>query len=193
MYSRLNVDPANPHAKRGSASKAIVSRSAVMHAAGLWLAALIALVPTPARAVDGCLVLLCLAAPNWRAIPQCVPPVQQLFRDLARGKPFPTCGMSGAGNTANHAWSNAPTFCPPQYTRVIDGESAPIYQCDYSGAISVSINGAPFSRTWWSFGGDSVTEFSPAAKTQLGTWDTRFDDDYANWLASLPPPAPDTP
>lgn len=150
-------------------------------------------VPTSARALDGCLVLLCLAAPSWRAIPQCVPPVKQLFRDLARGKPFPTCSMSGSGNTANHAWSSAPAYCPPQYTRVIDGESAPIYQCDYSGAISVSINGAPFSRTWWSFGGDSVTEFSPAAKTQLGSWDTRFDDDYAKWLASLPPPASDTP
>ena len=73
MYSRLNVDPSNPHAKRGSASKAIVSRSTVMHAAGLWLAALIALVPTPARAVDGCLVLLCLAAPSWRAIPREAP------------------------------------------------------------------------------------------------------------------------
>ena len=51
MDSRLNVDPSNRHAKRGSASKAIVSRPTVMHAAGLWLAALIALAPTPARAV----------------------------------------------------------------------------------------------------------------------------------------------
>jgi hypothetical protein len=151
------------------------------------------LLPKPAHAVDGCLVLLCLAAPSWRAIPQCVPPVKQLFRDLARGKGFPTCGMAGAGNRANHVWSNAPAYCPPQYTRVIDGESAPIYQCDYSGAISVSINGAPFSRTWWTFGGDSVTEFSPAGKAQLGSWDTRFDDDYAKWLASPPRPAPDTP
>jgi hypothetical protein len=147
----------------------------------------------PARAVDGCLVLLCLAAPSWRAIPQCVSPVRQLFKDLAKGKPFPTCSMSGAGNTANHAWSSAPAFCPPQYTRVLDAEGGPIYQCDYSGAISVSINGAPFSRTWWSFGGDSVTDFSPAAKTQLGTWDTRFDDDYAKWLAALPPPPADLP
>ena len=101
--------------------------------------------------------------------------------------------MSGAGNTANHAWSSAPAFCPPQYTRVLDAEGGPIYQCDYSGAISVSINGAPFSRTWWSFGGDSVTDFSPGAKTQLGTWDTRFDDDYAKWLAALPPPPADLP
>ena len=39
-------------------------------------------------------------------------------------------------------------------------------------------------------GGDTVTEFSPAAKAQLGTWDTKFDDDYAAWFAALPPPAP---
>jgi hypothetical protein len=188
MDRRLNVDPSNLAAKRSSARGPRASRTTVMHAAVLWIAAMAAMLPTPARAVDGCLVLLCLAAPSWRAIPQCVPPVKQLFRDLARGKAFPTCSMSGAGNTANHAWSSAPAFCPPQYTRVIDGESAPIYQCDYTGAISVSINGAPFSRTWWSFGGDSVTEFSPAAKMQLGTWDTRFDDDYARWLAALPPP-----
>ena len=168
------------------------ARRVLLHGVVALVTALM-LLPKPAYAVDGCLVLLCLAAPSWRAIPQCVPPVKQLFRDLARGKGFPTCGMAGAGNRANHAWSSAPAFCPPQYTRTFEAESGPIYQCDYSGAISVSINGAPFSRTWWSFGGDSVTEFSPAAKTQLGSWDTRFDDDYAKWLASVPPPAPDTP
>jgi hypothetical protein len=139
----------------------------------------------PARSADGCLVLLCLAAPSWRAIAQCVPPVQQVFRDLARGRPFPTCSMAGAGNSASHAWASAPDFCPPQYTRVIEAESSPIHQCDYSGAVSVSINGAPFSRTWWSLGGGSVTEFSQAAKTQLGNWDTRFDDDYAKWTTTL--------
>ena len=162
--------------------------STPVRALAACLGIFLGLAARPAQAVDGCRVLLCLAAPSWREIPQCVPTIQQLFRDLARGKPFPSCGMSGAGDNANHAWSNAPTFCPPQYTRVIDSESAPIYQCDYSGAITVSINGAIFSRTWWSFGGDSVTDFSPAAKTQLGTWDTRFDDDYAKWLAALPPP-----
>ena len=36
-------------------------------------------------------------------------------------------------------------------------------------------------------GGDTVTEFTPAAKARFGTWDTRFDDDYALWLASQPP------
>ncbi len=151
-----------------------------------------ALLPRAAQAVDGCLVLLCFAAPSWRSIPQCVPPIKQVLRDLARGKSFPTCGMAGGSNSASHAWASAPDNCPPQYTRVFDSESGPIYSCDYTGAVSVSINGAPFARTWWTMAGDTVTEFSPAAKTQLGTWDTRFDDDYAAWLASLPPPAPPT-
>ncbi len=146
--------------------------------------------PTPARAVDGCQVLLCFAAPSWRSIPQCVPPINQVLRDLARGRPFPICAMSGAGNSASHAWASAPSYCPPQYTRVFDGESAPIYSCDYTGAVSIAVNGAPFARTWWTTAGDTVTEFSPVAKAQLGTWDTRFDDDYARWLAALPPPAP---
>jgi hypothetical protein len=145
-----------------------------------------------ARAVDGCLVLLCFAAPSWRSIPQCVPPIKQVLRDLARGKAFPTCGMAGGGNSASHEWASAPGYCPPQYTRVFDGENGPIYSCDYSGAVSVSVNGEPFARTWWNMGGDSVTEFSPAAKAQLGSWETKFDDDHAAWLASLPPQAPPT-
>jgi hypothetical protein len=159
-------------------------------AAAILVAIALATIPAPARAVDGCTVLLCLAAPSWRAIPQCVPPIQQMLRDLARGRGFPTCAMAGAGNSSSHAWANAPGYCPPQYTRVIDGRNGPIYRCDFTGAVSVNINGAPFARTWWSAGGDTVTEFSPAAKAQLGTWDSRFDDDYAAWLAALPPPAP---
>ena len=159
----------------------------------MWVAALVTLAAlatfsAPARAVDGCKVLLCLAAPSWRSIPECVPTINQLHRDLARGKPFPVCSMAGAGNSANNDWASAPTNCPPQYTRVLDGESGPIYSCDYAGAVTVSINGAPFTRTWWSMGGDTVTEFTPAAKAQLGTWDRKFDDDYASWLAAQPVP-----
>lgn len=143
-------------------------------------------------AVDGCLALLCFAAPNWRGTQQCVPPVVQVLRDLARGRPFPRCDMAGAGNSAKAEWAAAPTFCPPQYTRAVENESTQFHICDYAGAVSVSINGELFSRTWWNMGGDSVTEFSIAAKTQLRTWDTRFDDDYARWL-SQQPPASETP
>lgn len=148
---------------------------------------------TPTQAVDGCKVLLCLAAPNWRLIPDCVPTIRQLYRDLAHGKPFPVCPMAGAGNSANNIWASAPRYCPPQYVHVFVGESGPLYSCDYTGAITVNINGAPFTRTWWSMGGDTVTEFTPTAKAHLGTWDTRFDDDYATWLATQPPLDPSTP
>ena len=148
---------------------------------------------TPARAVDGCLVLLCFAAPSWRAIPQCVPPIRQVLRDLARGRAFPTCAMSGPANSASHQWASAPTNCPAQYTRVFEGESGPIYSCDYTGTVAISIEGALWARTWWSMAGDTVTEFTPAAKAKLGTWDSQFENDYATWLASLPPPAPPCP
>ena len=145
-----------------------------------------------AIAADGCLVLLCFAAPSWRAIPQCVPPIREVLRDLARGRAFPTCAMAGPGNSASHQWSSAPGNCPPQYTRVTETDHGPVFSCDYNGAVSVAINGAPFARTWWSVAGDTVTEFSAGAKTELGSWDNRFEDDYAVWLASLaslPPPS----
>jgi hypothetical protein len=144
-------------------------------------------------ALDGCLVLLCLAAPSWRAIPQCVPPIRQLLRDLALGRAFPTCGMSGTGNTASHRWSAAPAFCPPQYVTVIEGESAPTYLCQYDGAVSVEIDGALWARTWWSIRGDTVTEFTDVAKATLGSWDSRFEDDYDTWLAAQPPAPPEPP
>lgn len=149
--------------------------------------------PKASHAVDGCLVLLCFAAPSWRVIPPCVPPIRQVLHDLARGRPFPTCAMAGSGNAASHTWASAPDTCPPQYTRISDGESAPVYACDYIGAVSVSIRGAAFARTWWSMSGDTVTEFSSAAKTQLGSWDTRFDDDFAAWLAARPAPVDSAP
>ena len=184
MDSFFTLDPAADAAKRYRAIRCA------------WLFALLAGLAgftQPARAVDGCKVLLCFAAPSWRDIPQCVPTIHEVLHDLARGKPFPTCAMSGPANSASHQWSSAPTYCPPQYTRVIDGESGPIYSCDYTGAVAVNIDGVLWARTWWSFAGDTVTEFTPAAKTQLGTWNTKFDHEYATWLASLPRPAPPCP
>lgn len=166
-----------------AAAKSPQFRAAGASAAVLSLSLL---APTAAHAVDGCLVLLCFAAPSWKSIPQCVPPIRQVLRDLARGKAFPTCGMSGAGNSARHAWARAPGNCPSQYTRVHETESGPIYTCDYTGAISVTIDGKPFTRTWWDMGGNTVTDFSPAAKSQLGTWDTRYDDEAAEWRRSHP-------
>ena len=163
--------------------------TAVVRSAGLAALSTLTLVPwLPAAAADGCTVMLCLAAPNWRDIAECVPPVRQVMRDLARGKPFPSCEMTGAGNSARHAWSATPEFCPPQYTRESELEGTKVYTCDYSGAITVTIDGKRFTRTWWSGSGDTVTQFSSTAKSQLGTWDRRYDAEYAAWLAARPMP-----
>lgn len=171
---------------RGAAQLVAKVRKLCVASAASALASLSLLAPSAAHAVDGCLVLLCFAAPSWKSIPQCVPPIRQVLHDLAHGEPFPTCGMSGAGNSASHTWARAPGRCPPQYTRVYEREHTTLYRCDYTGVVSVSIDDKPFTKTWWSFSGDTVTEFSPAAKSQLGIWDTRYDDEEAEWRRSHP-------
>jgi hypothetical protein len=54
-----------------------------------------------ARAQDasfGCKVLLCAAAtaPGWPGIPYCVPVMQTLFRQLAKGGGWPSCPEGNA-------------------------------------------------------------------------------------------------
>lgn len=164
------------------------TRSLRRHGAAAVATAFIA-IATPAAAVDGCLVLLCFAAPSWRAIPQCVPPITDVLRDLARGRPFPTCGMGGAGNAGSHQWASAPANCPPQYSYASELESGIAYSCGYTGVVTVQIDGSLWSRTWWSMGGHTVTDFSPAAKLRMGSWDTKFDDDFAAWSALQAVPA----
>lgn len=51
----------------------------------------------------GCEVLLCLANPNGpRAVSECKPPIDRLFRCLSKRHPckFPSCPMAGDGNYA---------------------------------------------------------------------------------------------
>lgn len=51
----------------------------------------------------GCEVLLCLANPNGpTAVPPCLPPIQELWRALARGHAFPTCTMASGPNGRSH-------------------------------------------------------------------------------------------
>jgi hypothetical protein len=145
---------------------------------------------TSTLAADGCLVLLCLAAPDWRSVSACVPPIQQVLQDLAQGREFPSCTFAGAGNSARQDWTSGAADCPEQYVRYEDGENTRVASCAYQGVVTVNVNAVPFTRTWWSFSGDTVTEFSPAAKQQLGRWSSRFDDDHADWLARQIPPAP---
>ena len=48
-----------------------------------------------ASAADGCKALLCFANPNGpMAVAECVSTVREVIRDMAKGRPFPTCNSS---------------------------------------------------------------------------------------------------
>jgi hypothetical protein len=189
MQTVCTVDRPAAVAKRKNAS--VVTRLWLWLGQRQWSVTpcLLCLLAAPAQAIDGCKVMLCLAAPNWREVPLCVPTIHELMRHLAKGRSFPICKGAGPDNGADNEWAGAPNNCPVQYVFEVDGPNGPRLRCKYTGAIVVKVASTVWTRTWWTFDGDSVTEFSAAAKAQLGKWDTRFDDDYASWLAALPPPA----
>lgn len=138
--------------------------------------------PLAAHADDwGCTVILCLADPRGPTTePQCRPPIERLWRELARGRGFPTCDM-GAGSTSNaqHQWASADN-CPPQYLQY-ESESGQA-RCGFSGAVTVNISGQPYTRVWWS-AGDSVTENMSSKAAQSPGASQRFQKDYAVWKA----------
>jgi hypothetical protein len=141
---------------------------------------------TPAWAADGCKVLLCLAGP-WQSIAACISEVEQLFQDLWKGEPFPSCGFASgtpyaqdlpSGRTPAHAsaantwlaqWAPAADpNCPRQYVTTFPAKGRTMYACEYVGMITVQIDGAPWSRTYWSTTGGSVTELAADAPLFAG-------------------------
>lgn len=157
----------------------------------------------PAWAVDGCKVLLCLAGP-WESIPACVGEVEQLFRDLWNGDPFPSCSFASGvtytpnilaptADTASAAnnwlaqWAAVPDpNCPPQYVTRFDAIGRSKYGCMYVGMIAVRIDGQLWSRTYWNVGGGSVTELSSYARSVLGVQSVRWIGDLQADQAAHP-------
>ena len=97
----------------------------------LGLAAAVAMFVGPAaHASDyGCKVLLCLANPNGpRAVSECVPPINQLFRDLARGRSFPTCELAESPSGGGRSWAQRGVSyydpCPGGTTALASGSYA---------------------------------------------------------------------
>ncbi|VVE85393.1 hypothetical protein [Pandoraea sputorum] len=74
-----------------------------------WLIALLIVgAAAPAHASDfGCKVLLCLANPASNGGPQgvaeCVAPIDQLYHDLDKGRPFPTCDLADGNDGGSYA------------------------------------------------------------------------------------------
>ncbi len=87
------------------------------------------LIGPPASASDyGCKVLLCLANPNGaRAVSECRPPIDQLFTDLARGRPFPTCDLAQS-SSGTQSWAQQGLSyydpCPTGTTALANGMQA---------------------------------------------------------------------
>lgn len=55
----------------------------------------------------GCKVLLCLANPasngGPKGVAECVPPINQLYRDLRKGRPFPSCDLADGNDGSSYA------------------------------------------------------------------------------------------
>lgn len=78
----------------------------------------------------GCKVLLCLSNPAGpRAVSECVPPINQLFRDLARGRDFPSCDLASAPDVrGGRSWAQQGVSyydpCPEGTTALAGGTYA---------------------------------------------------------------------
>ena len=142
--------------------------------------------PSAAKA-DGCTVLLCLAG-NWNQIQQCVPPVRQALRDVARGRGWPSCSMSSSNSsaaTSAHNRQPSAAECPGPYlyaSRNLDTGAITGYHCNLAGVVEVKVSGAVWSKTFWDWNESAVTWYSPAAKSALnGLFDPTYDVLDASW------------
>ncbi len=60
-----------------------------------------------------CTVLMCLANPDGpKAVAECVDPIEKLYRDLHRGKPFPHCNLAQSNEGSARAEPKSTLFDP---------------------------------------------------------------------------------
>ena len=139
---------------------------------------------TPAHAVDGCKVMLCITA-NWKNISQCRPDVEQAIHDVERGHGWPSCNEA---NGASYQRTSEAT-CPAFYS-LYNLDNGTWASCQYDAILSVRVNNAQWSDMFWTMGGTATsTRYYPPARAALGTTiDPRFDLDAAAWVP--PPTAP---
>ncbi len=113
---------------------------------------LVGLSSVPAHASDwGCQVLLCLSNPQGpTAVGECVPPIEKLWSELAKGHSFPSCDMSDGNDGSSHAQPviNAYDPCP---TGTIDAaQGANVVQ-------GSKINGGGYGVNGFNFDGQVAT------------------------------------
>lgn len=180
----------------------------------LALASVLALsAAAPAYAVDGCRVLMCMAA-NWRDISECRPDVERALRDVARGKGWPECSFSGSGGdqaiptTGTRQYATMPNACP-EYFKVwflVETENAFVWDwyCSFTGYLDTYIEGRHWVRWYFDMYGNSLPEWDTAAREafpeELGNKRIGVDVYHDYWVAAgshygppHPPPEKDPP
>lgn len=110
----------------------------------IWLSGLLSLSAPSAVADDyGCTVLLCLSNPNGpKAVSECVSPIDRLYNDLRKGRPFPHCDLASTSDHKSAAVTGRNYFddCPaglsalPAGDFALDQKSNHLYQGIGSGA-----------------------------------------------------------
>ena len=136
--------------------------------------ALLSLSPLFAHADDwGCQVLLCLADPRGpETEAECVPPIEKLWSELAKGHGFPSCDMNSSlsslppalreligpvnSNTSASNTFASGSYCSPDLL-YWGGQDNGTLMCRASGGVNVSIDGKLFTRVWWGTGGNPST------------------------------------
>lgn len=75
----------------------------------------------------GCKVLLCLSNPaangGPKGVAECIPPINQLFQDLRKGRPFPSCDIADGNDGSSYARVVFDPYdpCPPSLQPALPG------------------------------------------------------------------------
>lgn len=131
----------------------------------IWLTGLLGLSAPSAMADDyGCTVLLCLSNPNGpKAVSECVSPIDRLYRDLRKGRPFPHCDLASTPDHKSEAVTGRNYFddCPvgtsalPAGEYALNPQSNQIYQGIGTGAEGYG-------------GSQKICVAQPAGQTSMG-------------------------
>jgi len=96
----------------------------------LLIAVLFASAAAPIHASDyGCKVLLCLSNPasngGPKGVAECVPAINQLFHDLRKGRPFPSCDLADGNDGSSYARVVSDPYdpCPATFKPALPGSN----------------------------------------------------------------------
>lgn len=103
----------------------------------------------------GCEVLLCLANPAGpEAVAPCVPPIERLWSELAKGHAFPTCALARGPEGRSYAQMSSRAYdpCPIGTTALGMGEQAVLAAPMPPGSVPRAPSGASATYTSGSVG-----------------------------------------